>query len=179
MCSSPPILDAVRQVYEAGADIIALDCTNQINADGRPAWELFPEAKKAFPDAMFFADVSNFEEAERAVAMGADIVGPTLYGYTAQTKHIEEPDLREFAHMCRAFGDDVYMGDGGAYLLPGGRHQVPVLRLPRGSGGQRHHPPPPDHQAVYRPDGRLPEQLARRGEECALIWPLTPKSLKM
>ena len=104
-----PNLDAVRQVYEAGADIIALDCTNQINADGRPAWELFPEAKKAFPDAMFFADVSNFEEVERAVAMGADIVGPTLYGYTAQTKHIEEPDLREFAHMCRAFGDDVYM----------------------------------------------------------------------
>ena len=104
-----PNLDAVRQVYEAGAEIIALDCTDQINADGRPAWELFPEAKKAFPDAMFFADVSNYEEAARAVEMGADIVGPTLYGYTEQTKHIEEPDLREFARMCRDFGDQAYM----------------------------------------------------------------------
>ena len=65
--------------------------------------------KEAFPDMMFFADVSTFEEAERAVKMGADIVGPTLYGYTEATKHIEEPNLREFARMCRAFGDDCYM----------------------------------------------------------------------
>ena len=104
-----PNMDAVRQVYEAGAEIIALDCTNQINIDDRPAWMLLPEAMKEFPDAMFFADVSNYEEAARAVELGADIVGPTLYGYTEETKHIEEPNLREFARMCRDFGDDVYM----------------------------------------------------------------------
>lgn len=104
-----PTFEAVREVIEAGADIVALDCTDQINQDGRPAWELFPIVKEAFPDMMFFADVSTFEEAERAVKMGADIVGPTLYGYTEATKHIEEPNLREFARMCRAFGDDCYM----------------------------------------------------------------------
>ncbi len=37
--------------------------------------------------------------------MGADIVGPTLYGYTAATKHIDAPDFREFARMCRDLGD--------------------------------------------------------------------------
>lgn len=104
-----PTMEAVREVYEAGAEIIALDCTDQITAEGRPAWELLPQAMKAFPDAMFFADVSTYDEAKRAVELGADIVGPTLYGYTEQTKHIEEPNLREFARMCRDFGDQVYM----------------------------------------------------------------------
>lgn len=104
-----PTMEAVREVYEAGAEIIALDCTDQITAAGRPAWELLPQAMKEFPEAMFFADVSNYEEAARAVKLGADIVGPTLYGYTEQTKQIEEPDLREFARMCRDFGDQAYM----------------------------------------------------------------------
>lgn len=104
-----PTMEAVREVYEAGAEIIALDCTDQITAAGRPAWELLPQAMKEFPDAMFFADVSTYDEAKRAVELGADIVGPTLYGYTEQTKHIEEPNLREFARMCRDFGDQVYM----------------------------------------------------------------------
>ncbi len=38
---------------------------------------------------------------------GADIVAPTLYGYTEETKHIEEPDMRAFAQMCRELGDKV------------------------------------------------------------------------
>lgn len=48
-------------------------------------------------------------EAVRAVEMGVDIVGPTLYGYTEATKHIEQPDLREFARMCRDFKDKAYV----------------------------------------------------------------------
>ena len=101
--------ELARRSEQAGADIIALDCTEQINAEGRPAYELLPVVKKEFPDVMTFADVSTFEEAARAVEMGADIVGPTLYGYTEKTKQIEEPNLREFARMCREFGDKAYM----------------------------------------------------------------------
>ena len=104
-----PTLEAASEVYEAGAEIIALDCTEQITTAGRPAYELLPIVKREFPDAMTFADVSTYEEAARAVEMGADIVGPTLYGYTEATKQIEEPNLREFARMCRDFGDEVYM----------------------------------------------------------------------
>lgn len=100
-----PTLEAARAVWDAGAEIIALDCTSQITHEGRPAYELLPIVQREIPDALIFADVSNYEEAARAVGMGADIVGPTLYGYTADTKHIEEPDFREFARMCRDFGD--------------------------------------------------------------------------
>ena len=104
-----PTLDAARQVWDAGADIIALDCTDQITHEGKPAWELLPLVQKEIADALIFADVSTYEEAKRAVDLGADIVGPTLYGYTETTKHIEEPNLREFARMCRDFGDRVFM----------------------------------------------------------------------
>ena len=104
-----PTLDAARQVWDAGADIIALDCTDQITHEGKPAWELLSLVQKEIPDALIFAGVSTYEEAERAVNLGADIVGPTLYGYTEATKHIEEPNLREFARMCRDFGDRAFM----------------------------------------------------------------------
>ena len=113
-----PTLQAAQEVWEAGAEIIALDTTEQINHDGRKAYELFEEVKQALPDAILFADVSNYNEAKRAVEMGADIIGPTLYGYTAATKHIEGPDFREFARMCRDFGDKAYVMMEGHIYTP-------------------------------------------------------------
>ena len=113
-----PTLEAAKEVWAAGAEIIALDTTAQINGEGRRAYELLPEVKKEIPEAILFADVSNYEEAARAVELGADIVGPTLYGYTAATKNIESPDLREFARMCRDFGDKVYMMMEGHIYTP-------------------------------------------------------------
>lgn len=111
-----PTLEACKQVWEAGAEIIALDCTNQVSHDGTLAWDLLPVLKKEIPEAIIFADVSNYEEAKRAIEYGADIVAPTLYGYTPETEHIEEPDLREFARMCRDFKDDAYvMMEGHVY----------------------------------------------------------------
>ena len=113
-----PTLEAAKQVWEAGADIIALDCTSQITHEGKSAYELLPIVKKEIPEAIIFADVSNYEEAKRAVELGADIVGPTLYGYTEETKDIEQPDLREFARMCRDFGDEVCMMMEGHVYTP-------------------------------------------------------------
>ncbi|PKM55667.1 MAG: N-acetylmannosamine-6-phosphate 2-epimerase [Firmicutes bacterium HGW-Firmicutes-5] len=104
-----PTFEAAKAIWDAGAEIIAIDCTEQITSEGRPAYELLPIIKEKIPEAIIFADVSNYKEAKRAVEMGADIVGPTLYGYTAETNHIELPDLREFARMCRDFGDKAYM----------------------------------------------------------------------
>ena len=104
-----PTLDAARKVWEAGAEIIAMDCTDQITHEGTKAYELLPIIKREIPDAILFADISNYDEAKRAIDLGADIVGPTLYGYTEATKDIEYPDLREFARMCRDFNDDAFM----------------------------------------------------------------------
>jgi len=104
-----PTLDAAKAVWEAGAEIIALDCTDQITHEGAPAYKLLPIVKKEIPEALIFADISTYEEGVRAIKLGADIVGPTLYGYTEATKHIEVPDVREFARMCRDFKDKAYV----------------------------------------------------------------------
>lgn len=113
-----PTLEAAKQVWEAGAEIIALDCTNQITHEKTKAFELLPIVKSEIPDAIIFADVSNYDEAKKAIELGADIVAPTLYGYTEETKNIEEPNLREFARMCRDFKDDAYVMMEGHLYTP-------------------------------------------------------------
>ena len=104
-----PTMKEVDAIVEAGADIIALDCTAQINHDGRPAYELLKEVVRKYPDHLIFADVSNIEEAKRAAEIGADIVAPTLYGYTAETAHIEGADYRMVGQLCRELKDDAYV----------------------------------------------------------------------
>ncbi len=113
-----PTIDAAKEVWAAGAEVVALDCTFQINDDGQRACELLPILKQEIPEAIVFADVSTYDEAKNAVEQGADIVGPTLRGYTPDTAHIEEADYREFARMCRDFGNDVYMMMEGHIYTP-------------------------------------------------------------
>lgn len=113
-----PSMKEVDEIVEAGADIIALDCTKQITHDKTVAWDLLAQAKEKYPDAIFFADVSTYEEARHAIDCGADIVAPTLYGYTEETKDIQEPDMRTFAQMCRDFKDEAYVMMEGHLYTP-------------------------------------------------------------
>jgi N-acylglucosamine-6-phosphate 2-epimerase len=113
-----PTVEAAREVWDAGAEIVALDCTFQLNDEGRRACETLADVREALPEAVIFADVSNYEEARHAVSQGADIVGPTLRGYTPQTSHIEEADYREFARMCRDFREDAYLVMEGHIYTP-------------------------------------------------------------
>ena len=96
--------------------------------------EVCKRVKKEFPDILIFADVSNYAEAERAIKLGADIVGPTLYGYTEATKDITGPDFREFARMCRDFSGKaavvmeghIYTPEDAMKVLYLGAHSVVV-----------------------------------------------------
>lgn len=77
-------------VSEAGADIIAIDATNRI----RPYDEKLIDIIARIHDTLgkpVMADVDTFEAAKFAVEAGADIVGTTLYGYTAATKNCPPP----------------------------------------------------------------------------------------
>lgn len=113
-----PTIEAVREVMDAGADIVALDCTFQKSHDGNVASELIKQVKKEYPDSIIFADISTYEEAKEAIKNGADIVAPTLYGYTPETQHIEGANYREFARMCRDFKDEAYVMMEGHIYTP-------------------------------------------------------------
>lgn len=113
-----PTMKEVKAVWEAGAEIIALDCTSQITHEKTIAWDLIDEVKKELPQAIIFADVSNEAEAAHAIAHGADIVAPTLYGYTKETANIEGADYRMFAKMCAKFKDEAYVMMEGHLYTP-------------------------------------------------------------
>ncbi len=101
-----PTMKEVDAIVEAGADIIALDCTAETTHEGTQAWDLIKEVRKKYPDHLIFADCATIEEAKRASANGAEIVAPTLYGYTPATKHAEGADYRMIGKLCREIGED-------------------------------------------------------------------------
>ena len=78
----PPNLEAAKAVYEAGAEIIAVQATDHYREDGKKAYETIREIKENIPEALIFADVATAADAKIAAEYGADFVAPTLYGYT-------------------------------------------------------------------------------------------------
>jgi N-acylglucosamine-6-phosphate 2-epimerase len=82
-----PDLRSAKAVSDAGADIIALDCTARRLTSAEP----WPELIQRIHDELgrpVLADIATVEEALAAAAAGADAVATTLCGYTAETAMI-------------------------------------------------------------------------------------------
>lgn len=103
-----PTLKEIDELYNEGVNIIAFDATNRKRPDDMTVKEYIKNIKNKYPDQLFMADVSNFEEALNAEKYGVDIVAPTLIGYTDYTindkpldvlskivKHISIPIIAE------------------------------------------------------------------------------------
>lgn len=95
-----PTLEAVKAVYEAGADIIAVDCTFRKNVQGKWAYEIIDEIKKEF-NVPVLADISTLEEGINAEKNGADLVSTTLSGYTSYSPQSNEPDFELISSLSR------------------------------------------------------------------------------
>ncbi|UVC06830.1 N-acetylmannosamine-6-phosphate 2-epimerase [Rhizobium sp. TH2] len=93
-----PTLEDVRSLAEAGADVIAFDATDR----SRPVSvaEMLSEIRRLGKSSM--ADISTLEEAQDAVASGADFVGTTLSGYTPYTTPTDAPDFTLMADLAAA-----------------------------------------------------------------------------
>ena len=81
-----PDFAAAVELAKAGADIIALDCTDRIWPAGEP-WQQLVKRIHQELHLPVMADIATLEEARAAAAAGADMIGTTLYGYTEQTAH--------------------------------------------------------------------------------------------
>jgi glucokinase-like ROK family protein len=77
-------------LVEAGADIIAMDCS--VRGQRRGALERIREIKTLL-NVPVMADIATLEEALAAEEAGADLVATTLRGYTPETSHIQALDL--------------------------------------------------------------------------------------
>ena len=94
---TPRFEDGVA-IAAAGADIIAIDATLR----ERPQQETVPELIEKIHQQLgklVMADVDNIESAIAAAASGADLVGTTLYSYTASTRHLSPPGYSLLTQM--------------------------------------------------------------------------------
>jgi len=87
-----PTMKEIDELMEVGPEIIAVDATNRLRPNNRTLTEFFQEAKAKYPDQIFMADTSCYEEGVRAKKLGFDLVGTTMAGYTEYTKGTKLPN---------------------------------------------------------------------------------------
>ncbi|MFN7994962.1 MAG: putative N-acetylmannosamine-6-phosphate 2-epimerase [Bryobacteraceae bacterium] len=85
-----PTFESARQLVEAGANLIALDCSARGQRYG--ALNRLRRIKDEL-GVPVLADVATLDEAAAAVQAGADLILTTLRGYTPETEHIDGFDL--------------------------------------------------------------------------------------
>jgi N-acylglucosamine-6-phosphate 2-epimerase len=85
-----PQFHHAEAISSAGADIIAIDATLRDRPEGETVDTLIARIHDELGKPVM-ADVDTIESAIAAAAAGADLVSTTLYGYTAQTKHLSPP----------------------------------------------------------------------------------------
>jgi putative N-acetylmannosamine-6-phosphate epimerase/predicted NBD/HSP70 family sugar kinase len=94
-----PTFERARELAEAGADAIALDCTARGARYG--ALERLQRIKREI-QLPVMADIATLEEADAAARAGADFVLSTMRGFTAETMYLPSGFEPEFiAELAR------------------------------------------------------------------------------
>ncbi|MBE9179155.1 N-acetylmannosamine-6-phosphate 2-epimerase [Oculatella sp. LEGE 06141] len=106
-----PQFEQAQAIATAGADIIAIDATLRHRPDGTSVTDLIQRIHQELGRAVM-ADIDTIEAAIAAEQAGADLVGTTLYGYTAETRHCTPPGFDLLAAMVERLRVPV-IGEGG------------------------------------------------------------------
>lgn len=88
-----PTMKEVDALVEIKCEIIALDATKRVRPNGVELRDFFTEVRAKYPNQLFMADTSCFEEGALAEELGFDLIGTTMAGYTPYTKGRALPDL--------------------------------------------------------------------------------------
>ena len=91
-----PTMVEIERMVACGSDIVAMDATDRTRPNDMTLDELFKKARTQFPDQIFMADCSTYEECIHAQDLGFDIVGTTMRSYTPYTKGVKIPDFELF-----------------------------------------------------------------------------------
>ena len=112
-----PTMKEIDALVECGASIIATDATDSAKRprpDGRSLDDLFGEMRQKYPDQLFMADCSDYEEGMHAAELGFDLIGTTMHGYTDYTKGASLPNIDLMGRLARECGKPV-VAEGGIW----------------------------------------------------------------
>lgn len=110
-----PTMKEIDALVECGVDIIATDATGRERPDGKTLDEFFGEVRKKYPDQLFMADCSSYEEGIHAAEIGFDLIGTTMNGYTDYTKDVQLPNIDLMERLSKECGKPV-IAEGGIWL---------------------------------------------------------------
>lgn len=114
-----PTLEQAVEVVEAGADILALDCTIRPSRGLEALKRLLGSIRDKYPDIAIMADLATLEEGIAVAQTGmVDIISSTLSGYTRQSldRATGKPDV-ELVRQLKEAVDLPVNGEGRIWTL--------------------------------------------------------------
>ena len=110
-----PTMKEVDALVEIGCEIIAVDATDRLRPNGVTFEEFFTEVRAKYPNQLFMADTSCFEEGKKAEELGMDLIGTTMAGYTPYTKGTPLPDFKLMEKYVKELHSPV-IAEGGIWV---------------------------------------------------------------
>ena len=96
-----PTINEVDALAECGCEIIAMDATDRSRPNKETLAAFFANVRKKYPNQLFMADCATYEEGMTAAAMGFDLIGTTLCGYTESSKHDSVPNYEMISSLVK------------------------------------------------------------------------------
>lgn len=109
-----PTMKEVDALAQIGCEIIAIDATNRIRPNAKTLEDFFTEVRNKYPNQLFMADTSCFEEGRTAERLGFDLIGTTMAGYTPYTKGRALPDCELIERYSKELSKPI-IAEGGIW----------------------------------------------------------------
>jgi N-acylglucosamine-6-phosphate 2-epimerase len=103
-----PTKESVRRVWRAGADLIAIDCTDRPRPRNQRLADVMQTARRNL-GVTIMADVATLEQGVAAAELGADLVATTLHGYTGERKASRGPAFKLLESLVKTVKVPVIM----------------------------------------------------------------------
>ena len=103
-----PGIKEVKELIEAGADIIAFDGTSRPRPDGCNIAQIIQLIH--FAGKLAMADISTLEEGINCAKLGADIISTTLAGYTEESGEAgDNPDFELLENLVKSIEKPIFL----------------------------------------------------------------------